>query len=195
MLILAARNGQGTPPVTFAPRVPRLLLAWASIRAGKRNRRQRAIGNNGMAGRRRPVRATWPWAPKSWCGTPVCARRNDGSGAALFAANDHQQLVRPHERDRRPRPHNRTKDALAQAAGDIRSATMGFLVQSPLGHFRNTNAGERRSRRCIVSPCGKSPWPESGPPGSPAGQAAGCPPAMRRAATALKSPSCCGVRR
>ncbi len=27
------------------------------------------------------------------------------------------------------------------------------------------------------------------------GQAAGCPPAMRRAATALKSPSCCGVRR
>jgi hypothetical protein len=28
-----------------------------------------------------------------------------------------------------------------------------------------------------------------------AGQAAGCPPAMRRAATALKSPSCCGVRR
>jgi hypothetical protein len=49
MVILAARNGQGTPPVTFAPRVPRLLLAWASFSAGKRNRRQRAIGNNGMA--------------------------------------------------------------------------------------------------------------------------------------------------
>ena len=49
-VILAARNGQGTPPVTFAPCVPRLLLARAPFSAGNRNRRQRAIGNNGMAG-------------------------------------------------------------------------------------------------------------------------------------------------
>ena len=39
----------------------------------------------------------------------------------LIPADDHhQQLVRPHERDSRPRPYNLAEDALAQAVGNVR---------------------------------------------------------------------------
>jgi hypothetical protein len=73
MVILAARNGQGTPPVTFAP--PAFL---GSCLPGRPSGQASETGASalleitGWRPRRpagRPGRSPWPWAPKSWSGT------------------------------------------------------------------------------------------------------------------------------
>jgi hypothetical protein len=52
----------------------------------------------------------------------------------LRATDDHQELIRPYERDRRPRGHNGADDVVAQPVGDIR------------GERRNNAQAEQPSR-------------------------------------------------